>query len=168
MTAPTGGTESYTYQWQSQPGCAGGWGDISGATASTYQVGSLTKTTCYQRIVTSATCGTVTTNVITVTVYANITSGSIASDQSLCYNTSPAAFTQTSPVSGGTGSYTYQWQIQPGCSVAWSDISGATATTYDDPGNLTQTTCYRRKVTSGSCGTAVSYTHLTLPTNREV
>jgi len=156
--ASSGGTGSYTYQWQNQPGCSGGWGDISGATATTYQAVPITQTTCYRRNVTSGSCGTLSSNTITVSVYANLTPGSVASDQSLCYNTSPAVFSQTFAVNGGTGSYNYQWQIQPGCSGAWSDISGATATTYDDPGNLIQTTCYRRNVTSGSCGTVATNT----------
>jgi len=158
ISAPTGGTGSYTYQWQSQPGCSGGWGDIGGATASTYQAGSLTQTTCYRRNVTSSSCGTVATNTIQVTVYANLSAGSVGSNHSICYNSSPSAFSQFATPSGGTGSYTYQWQIQPGCSGGWSDIGGATATTYDDPGNITQTTCYRRNETSGSCGTVSSNT----------
>jgi len=152
--AASGGNLSYTYQWQSQPGCSGGWGDIAGATAPTYDVpGNIIQTTCYKRNVTSGSCGTVSTNTITVTVYANLTSGSVGNDQFLCYNTSPAAFVQMVAASGGNGIYTYQWQIQPGCTGGWSDISGATATTYDEPGNLVLTTCYRRNVTSGSCGT---------------
>ena len=155
---PSGGNGSYTYQWQSQPGCSGGWGDIAGATAPVYQAGNLTQTTCYRRNVTSVSCGTVATNTITVVVYANLTSGSVGSDQSLCYNTSPAAFVQTIAATGGTGFYTYQWQIQPGCSGVWTDIAGATASTYDEPGNLVQTTCYRRNVTSGSCGTVPTNT----------
>ncbi|MEI6750202.1 MAG: hypothetical protein WCM93_13670, partial [Bacteroidota bacterium] len=156
LSAPTGGTGSYTYQWQSQPGCAGGWGNIGGATASTYQSGSLTQTTCFLRNTTSNSCGTVSSNTIQVNVYANLTAGSVGSNQSICYNSSPSAFSQFATPSGGTGSYTYQWQIQPNCSGGWTDIGGATATTYDDPGNLTQTTCYRRNETSGSCGTVIS------------
>jgi len=151
IISPTGVTGNYTYQWQNQPGCSGGWVDISGATDSTFQAGDLNQTTCYKRNLTTSFCGTVTSNIITVTVYANLTSGSVQSDQSICYNTSPAAFTQTIVPSGGTGSFTYQWQKQPGCSGGWSDVSGATASTYDEPGNLTQTTCYRRNVISGSC-----------------
>ncbi|MDD3875083.1 MAG: T9SS type A sorting domain-containing protein [Bacteroidales bacterium] len=158
-TAPTGGTGSYTYQWQNTTvsGCGSGWGNISGATANTYQASSLTQTTCYRRNVTSGSCGTVSSAAINVTVYANLTAGSVGSNQSICYNTSPSLFTQTVAPSGGTGSYTYQWQSTTvsSCGSGWGNISGATASTYQ-AGNLTQTTCYRRNVTSGSCGTVSS------------
>ncbi|MDD3875875.1 MAG: hypothetical protein PHT69_04600, partial [Bacteroidales bacterium] len=156
---PTGGTGTYTYQWQTQPGCSGGWSNISGATASTYNyTGNLTQSTCYRRVETSGTCGSVFSNIINVTVHGNLSAGTVATNQTICYNTSPAAFTNSVSPSGGTGTYTYQWQQQANCSGAWSNISGATASTYDVTGNLTQTTCYNRVVTSSPCGSANSNT----------
>ncbi len=59
--------------------------------------------------------------------------------------------------SGGSGSYAYQWQHRsPGGS--WSNISGATGTTYS-PGDLTATKEYRRRVIDNNgCGTIYSNT----------
>ncbi|MDD3875874.1 MAG: gliding motility-associated C-terminal domain-containing protein, partial [Bacteroidales bacterium] len=145
ITSPTGGNGTFTYQWQVQPACTGGWSDISGATASTYDVtGNITQTTCYRRLVTSGICGTLQSNVLTVTVYSDFNPGSIGYNQSICYDSIPLPFFNISTASGGSGIFTYQWQIQPGCSGTWSNISGATLTTYHHNSTLTQTTCFRR------------------------
>ncbi len=66
----------------------------------------------------------------------------------------PAAFTSTALPTGGTGSYTYQWQSSPD-NITYTNIAGATSTTYA-PGALTAITYYRRQETSGSCGTVSS------------
>ncbi|WP_423130330.1 MBG domain-containing protein [Gaoshiqia sp. Z1-71] len=151
-TAPTGGTGAYSYQWQSSPDNSS-WTNISGATASTYTPGQLTATTWFRRVVTDAECGSANSVSVQITVRAQLLPGSIGSDKSICYNTSPGAFTQSLPT-GGTGTYSYQWQSSPDNS-SWTDISGATASTYT-PGPLTATTWYRRLVTSGDCGTVIS------------
>ena len=148
---PTGGTGPFTYQWQQQPGCSGVWSDITGATASTYAYSSnLAQTTCFRRVVTNS-CGTVNSSAITVSVYANMTAGTIAANQSICYNMIPAPFTNSTSPTGGSGGYGYQWQIQPGCSGPWSNINGAISNIYTQITPLTQTTCYRRQVTD-PCG----------------
>ena len=105
-----------------------------------------------------SSCGqTANTSTYTVTVYAGFTAGSVTGSQQICYNSSPATFTQTIAPTGGDGTYTYQWQQQPGCTGSWSNISGATASTYTHTGNLVQNTCYRRLV-SNTCGSAFSNT----------
>jgi gliding motility-associated-like protein len=86
-----------------------------------------------------------------------LTPGIIASNQNICINTSPAAFTNTQSASGGWG-HTYQWQdsISGG---SWQNIVGATSATYDDPNNLVQTRYYRRAAISTSgCSTVYSNT----------
>lgn len=147
---PTGGTGSYTYQWQSSSDNSS-WSDIGGATSITYNPGALTSTTYFRRSETSGSCGTVYSSSIMITVYGNLAAGSVGSAQSICYNTTPSSLTNSSAPSGGTGSYSYQWQISSDNS-SWSDIGGATSTTYS-PGALTTNTYYRRAESSGSCGT---------------
>lgn len=153
LTAPSGGTGTYTYQWQSSPDNST-WTGIGGATSSTYSPGALTATTYYRRQVTSGSCGTVNSASLMITVYGNLTPGSIGSAQSICFNTIPAGLTQITPPTGGTGTYTYQWQSSPDNST-WTSIAGATLSAYS-PGALTTTIYYRRQVTSGACGTANS------------
>ena len=119
-----------------------------------YAPPALTASTYYRRQVTSGTCGTVNSTSVLITVYGNLTPGTIGTSQSICYNTVPAALTQLTAPSGGPGGYTYQWQSSPDNST-WSDISGATAVGYTPPA-LTASTYYRRQVTSGTCGTVSS------------
>ena len=85
---------------------------------------------------------------VTVTVNGNLTAGSIAAAQTICYNTTPTALTQVTAPTGGTGTYTFQWQSSPDNS-AWTDITGATLSDYSPPA-LSANTYYRRTVTSGS------------------
>ena len=153
LTAPTGGPGGYTYQWQSSPDNAT-WTSIGGATAAGYAPAALTASTYYRRQVTSGTCGTVNSGSILITVYGNLTSGTIGTAQSICYNTIPAALTELTAPSGGTGAYTYQWQSSPD-NAAWTSIGGATGVGYAPPA-LSSSTYYRRQVTSGSCGTVNS------------
>ena len=72
--------------------------------------------------------------------------GTIGVAQTICYNTSPAPLTQLTAPSGGTGTYTYQWQRSTNNST-WSNITGATLPTYSPPA-LLATTYYRRSVKS--------------------
>ena len=105
---PTGGTGSYTYQWQvSSNGSS--WSNISEATSKTYSPGDLTSTRWYRRQVTSGSCGTKASSVVKVTVRSDLNAGTISSNASkTCYG---GGMTLSSTgISGGTGSYSYQWQ----------------------------------------------------------
>lgn len=58
------------------------------------------------------------------------------------------------PATGGSGSYTYTWQLQSGCTGGWTDIPETNMTSYT-PAAPAVTTCYRRKVTDIVCNTEV-------------
>ena len=85
-----------------------------------------------------------------------LVAGSIAADQDICAGATPAALSNSGGASGGTGTFAYQWESSPD-NANWTPIGGATNPTYA-PGQLTATTYYRRRVTSGTgtCATAVS------------
>lgn len=110
----------------------------------------------YVRGLYSKTLGTVPTRVYNASCYfrdvvlsvAPPTPGAIGSNQGICYNSVPATLTQVTAPTDGTGNYSYQWQSSPDGST-WSDISGATSSTYT-PGALTANTYYRRRLTSGT------------------
>ncbi len=155
-TAPTGGNTPYTYQWQSSTDNVT-FTDITGETNLNYQPGALTQTTYYRLNQTSASgCGTLTSNTVTITVYPLFVVGSIAANQTICYNTTPGQLTGTAPT-GGNMPYTYQWQSSAD-NVTFTNITGATNLNYQ-PGALTQTTYYRLNQTSASgCGTLTTNT----------
>lgn len=93
-------------------------------------------------------------------VTVSVTPGSIGTSTTICTGANPAAFTSSAVGSGGVsaytngGSITYQWQQSTNGGSTWSNISGATALTYDPPA-LTQTTHYRR-VASDRCGNSAN------------
>lgn len=74
---------------------------------------------------------------------------------SVCFNTAPAAFSSDSAASGADGVFTYQWQDST-ASGSWNPASGTNDGLVYQPAALTQTTFYRRQVTSASCGIAHS------------
>ena len=156
----TGGScgGSYSYQWYSSPNNST-FTAISGATGQNYQPGTLTATTYFKRLTTCGSSSAYTTNTATVTVYAAIGGGSVSSSQSINYNTTPSTLT-LSGVSGGSGSYTYQWLSSPNGSV-WSTISGATGTSYSPP-SLTSTTYYLVAVTSNGVTVNSNYATITV------
>jgi len=86
-----------------------------------------------------------------------INAGTVAGSQTICGGGDPAAFTSTALTSPTHPSFTYQWQIDPGCTGSFVDITGAIAATYDPQVGLLQNTCYRR-ATLTSCGTFYSNT----------
>lgn len=147
---------SYTYQWEYSSNGTSGWTDVSGATSQNYTPGALTTTSYYRR---KATCflETAYTNVATVTVMPALTPGVIApSSKNIAVNTSPGQITGPNAAYGNCGSsYSYQWQSSSNGTSGWTDISGATGTSYT-PGNLPATIYYRRKVT---CGVEIAYSN---------
>ncbi|WP_188563532.1 T9SS type B sorting domain-containing protein [Hymenobacter frigidus] len=156
-TAPaTGGSGTFTYQWQSSPDNST-WTDIGGANGPGFAPGALTVTTYFRRLVSSGFCAPRTPSTsVTITVLPVVVAGGIAADRTVCAGTAPVQLTSTTPDTGGTGQFTYQWQSSPDNST-WTDIGGATNPTYA-PGALTVTTYFRRLVSSGTgiCSTAVS------------
>ena len=158
FTSSTDGTGDglISYQWQSSINNST-YTNISGAVSSTYDVPSgLTVTTYYRRITVSTlngvACQSVATNVITVTVQSVPTAGIIATAQTICNGGDPALFTSTT---NGTGSgvISYKWQSSTD-NATFTDIAGATASTYDAPSGLTVTTYYRRITVSTLNGIA--------------
>ncbi|MBC31156.1 MAG: hypothetical protein CMH48_09945 [Muricauda sp.] len=147
-SSASGGNGSYAYQWQSSSNGSSGWSNISGATSTTYNPPPITSTRYYRRRAIS--CGeTKYTNTVQVTVSPALNAGSINGAQSVCYGEDPGTLGNASSASGGNGSYVYQWQSSSNGTSGWSNISGATSTSYNPP-VLTSTRYYRRRAIS--CG----------------
>lgn len=150
-TAATGGASSpsYSYQWMSSSDNST-WSDISGATSQNYSPPALYSSTYFRRKVTETTTSTVGyTSSALVTVYPQVTCTISPSTQNISAGT--AASTLTATPSGGTGTFTYQWQYSADNSN-WSNV--ATTSTYN-PGVVYTTSYYRAIVTSnGAQGTS--------------
>ena len=98
-----------------------------------------------------------TTCTATFTVLNYLTAPTIAASQTICYNTAPAQLIMLTLPTGGSGSFTYQWQNSPD-GTTWTDIVGATTITYSPP-VLTATTYYQIVATDAVnqfCGSIAS------------
>lgn len=144
-------TPNYQYQWQESPDNIN-YIDIAGATSQniSFTIGA-TRTTYYRRAVTETVSNT-TGYSDAAAVILNppnpilaVNGGSVTpAPQYINYNTVPAALSSTS-VSGGTYTYTYQWQSSHDGSN-WTSLNYGATTYY--PTNLTTTTYYRVGVVS--------------------
>ncbi len=129
------------------------WTPTTGLSSSTQGTINATPsaTTTYTVTGTKTATGCSNTASIIVTVTSGnggFTAGAIAADQTICIGSTPAAFTSTISASGGTGTINYQWQRSSDNS-SFSDIAGATASTYAPPA-LSQKMYYRRAASTGS------------------
>ncbi len=95
--------------------------------------------------------GLIATKNVTISSPPTLNGGSISNPtQTINYNSVPAQI-NASVASGGScgGAYSYQWQKSLDAEAGFTDIAGATGQNYQ-PGSLTATTYYRRKVTCGT------------------
>src|ERR1035437_3557096 len=144
---------TYTSRWQSKTG-SGSWTDISGANLVSYQSPYINQSTMYRRIVTTSELGCVSgpSNEVSKYVYPSLTSGTIGSNQDVCYNITPATIIETTAPTGGSSypNYSYQWYISTD-NTNWTPVSGATGGTYQPPFILGPR-YYRRLTIDASCG----------------
>lgn len=155
---PTGGTGSYTYQWQ-QSADGISWTDIAGAIGPSYDPGSPGTTTLYRRMVNSGVCTGVPSNTITITVQAALAGFDLnAVPQVICAGTAPQVLDGQPAQS--SGAISYQWE-QSTDGTTWTNIAGATSEDYQ-PGVLNSTTVFRRLVSSGTCSATSSVVTITV------
>ena len=148
--AVIGGTEAISYTWQQKIG-AGAWTTAVGTSnGSTYSPGTLTQTTKYRRVVSIASCtATKTTNEITKTVLAELVAGTAdTATQTLCVDSTRP----TLAITGSSGGTTYQWQSSSTSGTDFTNISGATNSSYQAPTDVAGTTYYRRLITQSQGG----------------
>ncbi|MDR0695079.1 MAG: hypothetical protein LBF81_07260, partial [Prevotellaceae bacterium] len=153
--APSGGAGStYSYQWQD------GTGNISGATASTYNPGALTATTQYRVVVTQTASGCAGTSTArTITVYPELNPGTVTGAPTICEGGTPSTI-DPGEATGGSGTYTYQWyrnaySLGAGTTSSYTphaddirEVIAATVYTYTR--HVSSVGCYENKGSSGS------------------
>jgi CHU_C Type IX secretion signal domain len=168
----SGGNTIYTYSWQDST-ITHTWANIAGETNPDYQPPILTETTRYRRIVNSSACADVSKS-IGIVVHQPILNNNISVSgggvaETICNNQQPGILQGTLP-SGGTGSYTFQWKFSLDNSVFTAIPIAGNGTNYSPP-QLTNTTYYKREVTSGACvasNNLITETVLPLITNNTI
>ncbi|TRX40503.1 PA14 domain-containing protein [Flavobacterium restrictum] len=165
LTSVTNGSGSgtITYEWQTN--ASGSFVTISGATSATYAPPALTATTSYQRRTVSVngiTCYSGYTTPITITISSAIATNTIATAQTICSGTTPAALTGSTPT-GGSGTYAYLWESSTtSASAGFGNASGTNSNIGYSPASLSATTWYRRTVTSGGCSNTSTVIEITV------
>ena len=161
LAGVTGGNGTYSINWVSSPSSSFPPPLFSPASnVYSYSPPALT-TTLYYQISVESNGVTVYTNVAVVNVYPQLVAGTITpSSQTIDYNTSPSLLS-IGGVSGGSGSYAYQWYARTG-GGSYQPISGATGSSYS-PGALTSTTLYEVVITSN--GASVTSAPVTVKVN---
>lgn len=107
-------------------------------------------------ITASAPNGCSSTTTASITVYAPLVAPTINAPQTVCVSSNPSLLTITTPASGGSGVYTYQWQSS-GDDITYNNIGGATSSTYQPPlvnGGTNNT--YYRLIVNNICGSVTS------------
>ena len=129
-----GGTEPYTYRWQMIKNSA--WADITtsafynGVTTKTLKaISTSTREETIRCVVTDAAGNSVTTSDAKFTVAAaDPLTVKINNDENYFEVDEGSDLQLTTAVTGGTGSYTYQWKVKKDGSTTWND--GVTASTF--------------------------------------
>jgi len=150
---PTGGNGVYNYQWQEKNGAAA-WSDI-GPDVANYDPSNLSDTTFYRRVVDSDGCTTNTSNIDTIPVHPAIINNDIftlggLTDTTICESALPNFLAGIQP-GGAIGTYSYFWKESTDGGSSWSTAGGTNSNIDYAPGNLANTTFYKREVFSGAC-----------------
>ncbi len=122
-----------TYQWQESAALAGPYVNVSTGTGGTTATFTTVVTTpamnnTYYRVIVTNICGATTSSVARLTVNTVATIGTQPSAQTAIIGCT-ATF---SVAAAGTG-LLYQWQVSTNNGTTFTDIAGATTTTYTTP-----------------------------------
>lgn len=136
---------NYLYSWESSSDGIN-WLPVPNQTGKELNI-VLTGTISFRRIVISIGCPD-TSNIIRITVQPPISNNQISANQDICIG-QPIAELIGTPPSGSNGQFIYQWQSRT-LSNNWTNITTAIAPNYT-PGALTETTLFRRIVSTSFC-----------------
>jgi len=158
----SGGNSTYSYQWYTN--ASGSFQQISTATGRTYQPPVLTSTTSYEVLVNS-NGEPATSSPVTVTVYPQLVTGAISpATQTVNYGKTPATLV-VSGTTGGSGTYTYQWDSATSLTGPFVPISLAVGPSLIPP-TLADTTYF--EVVTTSNGVSVTSAPATVNVRPEV
>ena len=119
-------------------------------TGTSYTTLSISNTTSYyaESYNTTTGCKASARKQIVAAIYPDLSSGGIITGtQTICQGGNPGILGSSSLPTGGSGTYTYQWQYSDNGSN-WTDISSSNSATYDPTTSLSNSRWYRRRAMS--------------------
>ncbi|MCZ2224256.1 MAG: T9SS type A sorting domain-containing protein [Chitinophagales bacterium] len=165
VTAPSGGVEPYTYQWEAKIDLSGWAPVVNGGNGLSYSPGILSYNTNFRRKVTDANGGVSYSNEVRLYIMSDFFPGSVTIDTTLQYPFYLPGITlpqlKSSPATDGTGSYNYLWETATSPSGPWTVINGETELTYRPaPINTVGTYFFRKKATDAICTNTSAYSNI--------
>lgn len=146
-STPIGGVGTFTYQWVSSTDNLN-WFNHPAAVSAFLQPGVMTIGTYYRRVVSSGVCPADSSFYLLLDVYSRPGPNQISGAQTLCGNPI-AGILDGSLSSGGLGGVFYEW-VYSNDNVSWLSYPGGTSEDLI-PDPLTQSTYFRRVLSSGAC-----------------
>ena len=146
------GGVSLSYQWQSSTTSGGSFSNIAGATSTSYAAPTTSAGTTYYRVVitdSASGCNSVTSNEAEVIVNAD---PSITAQPTVTQTVCEGGTASVSVTATGGVSLNYQWQSSTTSGGSFSNIAGATSTSYAAPTTSAGTTYYRVVITDSASG----------------
>jgi peptidase A4-like protein/Ig-like domain-containing protein len=158
FSAAASGSPTPTVQWQFSTNSGGSWSNVSGANSTTY---SLSTTTTSEngweyRAVFTNLYGSARTSAATLTVTSPVTVPPTITSQPVSVTVaagSPASF---SAAASGSPTPTVQWQFSTDGGKSWSNVTGATSTTYSFTTATTENGYEYEAVFTNSSGSATT------------
>ena len=152
--SPTGYGEKLRYQWQYRTATNLTWIDMQDEIRENVIPIPIVEKTWFRRLAMDV-CGqnsrTAISNEVVIDVKPELFPGDIQpGTQTIAKNGIPMAITSSAAPSGGTGSYTVSWQQANLAVGPWTDIANSSGLDYQ-PGALSNTTYYRRRVEDNNC-----------------
>jgi len=144
--APSGGNDSYTYQWQYASATSPtSFNNISGFTSQSFPTSgyNITATTYFRRM-DSSNGSSSPTNTAEFIVYPLSVGNIMPETQDISAGATVFPLSVSS-VSGNASTYTYLWQSSPD-NINWTSITNATSLSYT-PNPVSATTWYRLQIT---------------------
>ncbi|WP_188500863.1 T9SS type A sorting domain-containing protein [Pontibacter amylolyticus] len=140
----TAGARSYVWS------IPAGWVIVSGQGTSEVEI--LTATAGgVVRVTAANACGQSAVSQLAVTVYSPLSNNHVQGEQELCVGQQPQTLAGSFPA-GGEGAYAYLWESSiQNASEGFIPADGANNQQNYTPGALTETTWFRRRVTSADC-----------------
>jgi hypothetical protein len=146
----TGATST---QWQLSTNSGSTWTNIAGATAGTYTVTAAATMTGYQyRALFTNASGSATTSAATLTVGTPVAITANPVSKSATAN----AFVTFTAAATGSPAPTVQWQVSSNNALTWTNIAGATATSYTVTATTAISGTQYRAVFTNAFGTAAT------------
>ncbi len=132
FTVVAAGTAPLSYQWQSAPSGSANYTNIAGAMSSSYSLMNATTAQSgmtFRVVVSNGVNPPATSNAATLTVNAAAVAPSITT-QPTNQTVNAGATATFTVVAAGTAPLSYQWQSAPSGSVNYTNIAGATSSSY--------------------------------------